>query len=429
MQKKITTPKTQDVPKTQYPSFQDLLDWMGKLERGSKDIDIRYQHNLGGLYQCLLSKRYDLWFEGNFSIAGKDGSEEAIQSCKDLQSKIEDAMRNSEDKQAKEFLENITIVFGAMLATNLDNSGINKVELVDNVKENLTGMLNVFLRKLDEEAKDDKIKYDALSWLSDMGGNKSILLKISENPHATAYDLYRLQKMYKAGSKETLDLFARIEKKAEDAIKEETKKNLPNINLIKTIINDLIKAAKRTGKPELIATIETMYDINVILNPFISGAEYIATMEESKLSKIAELEAKLKQAELALKELETEKLKLQDALERSEKGLGKAQDKINELTDTSKTLTEESEKAKKQTKKLQDALESREKDLGKAQDKINELTDMSKTLTEESEKAKKQTKKLLAATKDLQIGIGSRGIKKMRNLAEEILGENYERKK
>ena len=78
---------------------------------------------------------------------------------------------------------------------------------------------------------------------------------------------------------------------------------------------------------------------------------------------------------------------------------------------------------------MQDAHERSEKDLVKAQDKINDLTDRSKTLTEESEKAKKQTKKLLAATEKLQIGIGCRGIKKMRNLAKEILGKNYEPKK
>ena len=378
MQKKITTPKTQ------YPSFQDLLDWMGKLNRGSEDI--RFFSSLGYLYNCLLSKRYGMWFEQGFSIVNRYGSKEARQSCEDMQSKIEYAMRNSKDEQAQEFLKNITIVFGAMLATNPRNFGLKEGPFVYDVKENLPYMLNVFLRTLDEEAKDDKIKYGALRWLSSFDFNESILLKISENPHATAIDLYRLQMKYKAGSKETLDLFARIEKKVEDAIKEEAKKKLPDIDLIKDNIRTLRDAARQTGNPELIAAIETMYDINVILNPN-HGAEYIATMEESKLSKIAELEAKLKQAELALKELETEKLKAQDALE------------------------------------------SIEKVLGKAQDKINELTDMSKTLTEESEKAKKQTKKLLAATEDLQIGIGSRGIKKMRNLAEEILGENYERKK
>lgn len=364
MQKKITTPKTQ------YPSFQDLLDWMGKLDRGSTNI--RLFSSLGYLYNCLLSKRYDEWFEQDLSIVNRDVPKEARQSREDMQSKIEYAMRNSEDKQAQEFLENITIVFGAMLATYPHNFGLKEGPFGYKVKESLSGKLNVFLRKLDKEAKDDKIKYDALSWLSDMGGNMSILLKISENPHATAYDLYRLQKMYEVGSKETLDLFARIEKKVEDEVKEEAKKNLPDNNLIKAIINNLIESAKRTGKPELIATIETMYDINVILNPD-HGAEYIATMEDSKLSKIAELEAKLKQAELALKELETEKLKLQD--------------------------------------------------------KINELTDTSKTLTEESEKAKEQTKKLLAATEELRPGVGSRGIKKMRDLVKEILGKNYEPKK
>ncbi|MBE6457946.1 MAG: hypothetical protein E7011_04040 [Alphaproteobacteria bacterium] len=338
--------KEKEVAKKQnYMTFEEMAKVFLK-----EKINIR-QGELGSLYHDLVYKRElprSYWSYTYCSEEEKMLLDQVFGVHQDLQ-----------NPDAKKFLENLQIIIGSRFAVNPFRAEIDYIIVKPEQ------MADVFLKLADTEIKDEKIKYDALKYLT--GSNvlkkrKDLWAKILKNPNSVTYD-YKLAIM--ALDKADPDLkkiYSAMEKKVKVTIVNESENRLPDFDKLNYTKVHLHDAAKYIDA-DLGAQVEAMYFGN-------DGAEleeFLAQVEKSSSLKITELTAQVEGLNKQLKTTE------------------------NQLKQTAGEL----EKAQAENQKLANANE-------KQADKLN--------------MEKKYVKQLLNAAEELRIGIGSRGIRNMRKV-------------
>ncbi|MDW2958809.1 MAG: hypothetical protein R8M37_03305 [Alphaproteobacteria bacterium] len=322
---------------------------------------------------------------------------------------------NLTDREKSELLSSLAMVLGTYFAINpleFPRSEMNPVKIKPD------HMLAMFVNTLSKINDQDMLKHiqytrgnkDVRQRLADIIQTKydvlGLLIKTcmwgeqpkflpqmramrAQSPLATISDLYHLAIANK-GDGQMRTRFADVETKLQELIKRETKKSLPDTALIEKSIADLRAFARYYGGDKLVEKIDQKYKIDEILDPNIN-TEYKSPMQEMQdqnkilMAQIAELKGKLRETQEGWRET-TEKLK-------------ESQIEIQKLNAENETAKEE----------LRDAQIEIQK-----QRAINEGANVKLS------KEKERTQRLIDATEQLQIGIGSRGIKKMRETVEQI---------
>lgn len=340
--------------------------------------------NLGSAFNELF---IDVYLAIDNENANPESIEKVIQSNRNKGSQHSpfhdmdiDIVALAKDKKKSSLLELLKMVLGTFFATR--RSPFYGDDLAK-AKTKPEHMLSVFVKNIDS-ITDEQVKYDALRILDDGKYSKPLRIKIrtlrTKSPLARVYDFSDLATAY--GRQLNPDmcnvLFTEAEAKLQDLIKTETKKTIPDVSHIEKEIEALKRFAKYVGDDDLENQIAQKYKIETILNPDIN-IEYKSPIQELMeqnailMAENAEIKGKLKETQKAWSE-------------------------------TNATLTEMrllNEQQKVEIKKLTAAQE----------EALNKI-----------KKSDANTKKLIDATKGLQIGVGSRGIKNMRTIAEEIKG-------
>ena len=359
----------------QYMTFEELA---GFLLNYSKTNSMARNQELGTVYGLLLGYNYKIP-EIHTSWSYDDKLREIFQ-------KISAAKSDIENPKAKEFLDYATIVIGTRLAKNSSMANI------DYIKPKPIDMLRVFMKQIDN-IKSNQIKYDSLKYLiigngklDDAGMIHQILVKIAENSLATADDLYNLQKSYVINDPIHKKIFVEIEAKTQKFIEEEMKKILPDVQKVRAAVATLINSAQNTGDMALENEVRKTYNADKILNPE-SGKEYVAKIEEAKIEKIAKLEAEVAE--------QNKKLQIAD----------------------------------RQLKETQEGWRQTTETLREKQIELQKLQAINEGLNNELGKTKQHRQRLIDATEKLQIGIGSRGINKIREEVKQIEREKHKKER
>lgn len=330
-----------------------------------------YNKELGTVYNILTGTMLSQHeYDTAYTIKFQDS--EADKKLDEIFKQIQQAKQDPDNPDAKRFLEDAQIIIGTRLCVDSMNAN------VDYAPVKPIEMLNIFLKLLDKEIKDEKVKYDSLRFLVSSNElkketRKGVRARIITNQNVTPYDFYQAILELPKNDPAAKQLFSALEKKVKEIIKEESKKRLPDIQKVNEMKNILYGAAIRIDE-QLSAQIQEIYNTTPDYGEE-NLAKYLETVEESASLKIIELTS---------------------MLEKQRK----------ELKDTTQKLSQT-------TQALEAALEQ-------AQAEIERQTKANETKSEKLKQERKYNKQMIDAAKRLRIGIGSSGINNMRQLVEHI---------
>ena len=337
----------------------------------NRQATARMGHNkeLGTVYNILtgtILSQHE--YDTAYTIKFQDS--EADKKLDEIFKQIQQAKQDPDNPDAKRFLEDAQIIIGTRLCVdstmaNIQYAPVKPIE-----------MLNIFLKLLDKEIKDEKVKYDSLRFLVSRFSNtltsavkKGIWARIIKSQNVTPYDFYQAILELPKNDPAVKQLFSALEKKVKEIIKEESKKRLPDIQKVNNARDILYGAAKHIDE-QLFIQIQGIYNTTPDYGEE-NLAKYLETVEESASLKIIKLTS-----------------------------LAEKQDK--ELIDTTQKLLQTTQ-----------ALEQ-------AQAEIEKQTKANETKSEKLKQERKYNKQMIDAAKKLRIGIGSSGINNMRQLVEHI---------
>ncbi|MBQ8255578.1 MAG: hypothetical protein IJY99_01280 [Alphaproteobacteria bacterium] len=289
-----------------------------------------------------------------------------------------DIVALAKDKEKSSLLELLKMVLGTFFATRrFPFYGDNLAK----AKTKPEHMLSVFVKNIDS-ITDEQVKYDALRILDQGKYSKPLRIKIrtlrARSPLARVYDFFNLATAY--GRQLNPDmcnvLFTEAEAKLQDLIKTEIKKTIPDVSHIEKEIEDLRIFAKYVGDDDLENQIAQKYKIDTILNPDIN-IEY-----KSPIQGLMEQNAILMEQNAILM---AENAEIKGKLKETQEGWRETTEKLKE-----------------------------------SQIEIQKQRAINEGANAKLSKEKERTQRLIDATDQLKIGIGSRGIKKMRETVEQI---------
>ncbi len=319
----------------------------------------------------------------------------------DLREKLDKIIKLAEqvDRAAKKPYDEKSIEFMARLKTILQayyaKAPDGRYEISNVNPANAEQYVMLMLSRLNL-IKDERIKYDILGFFYEYPGGKleestrQAFVMRANSKYATANDLYNLMIIQSNYGEDVRTTFQDLEAIARRDLIAELAKEAPDLDKIKEIANTVRYGATLTRDNAIISQVNQVYDLQKLLLP--NAAEYISKAPDTYAQKVTDLEAQVAELKARLEEAQTQ-LSAKSA---------EAQKLGNELTATKQTLADA--QARNQTLNQENSALRQE----------NTSLSRSKTNSEG------RLQQLIAGARNIKSGIGSRGVDAYKKMVEEM---------